>query len=235
MAARPRRAPRSSSSSRVLPMPGSPSSGDAGGAALVERVESRLELLRAPFRARRRAGGRVHRSAPSIRGFRVPVQGAGPMFRGRRGRRLHPCSRTPTEGATCNSHGTSQRAPDAGAPGIARPPFSAGSCSWSWPSWWARTWAPRPSPRSSRAWASRAAPSKITTEAYPDKLGESVLIQSKSLKTDAPEYRAVVADVRSGSRTRRASRRSMARTARASSQRRPPTTAIRPGQLRGQG
>ena len=37
--------------------------------------------------------------------------------------------------------------------------------------------------------------SKITSEAYPDKIGESVLIQSKSLKADAPEYRAVVADV----------------------------------------
>ena len=37
--------------------------------------------------------------------------------------------------------------------------------------------------------------SKITAEAYPDKIEESVLIQSKSLKSGAPEYRAVVADV----------------------------------------
>ena len=35
----------------------------------------------------------------------------------------------------------------------------------------------------------------ITKDAYPDRIGESVLIQSKSLKTDDPEYRAVVSDV----------------------------------------
>ncbi len=37
--------------------------------------------------------------------------------------------------------------------------------------------------------------SKITSEAFPDKSEESVLIQSKSLEAGAPEYRAVVADV----------------------------------------
>ena len=35
----------------------------------------------------------------------------------------------------------------------------------------------------------------ITKDAYPDRIGEMVLIQSKSLKTGDPEYRAVVADV----------------------------------------
>jgi RND superfamily putative drug exporter len=37
--------------------------------------------------------------------------------------------------------------------------------------------------------------SKITAEAYPDKIEESVLVQSKALEADDPEYRAVVADV----------------------------------------
>jgi uncharacterized membrane protein YdfJ with MMPL/SSD domain len=36
---------------------------------------------------------------------------------------------------------------------------------------------------------------QITKDAYPDKIGEMVLIQSKSLKTGDPQYRAVVADV----------------------------------------
>ena len=36
---------------------------------------------------------------------------------------------------------------------------------------------------------------QITKDAYPDRIGEMVLIQSKTLKTDASEYRAVVADV----------------------------------------
>ena len=36
---------------------------------------------------------------------------------------------------------------------------------------------------------------QITKDAYPDRIGEMVLIQSKTLKTDDPEYRAVVADV----------------------------------------
>ena len=36
---------------------------------------------------------------------------------------------------------------------------------------------------------------QITKDAYPDRIGEMVLIQSKSLKTDDPEFRAVVADV----------------------------------------
>ena len=36
---------------------------------------------------------------------------------------------------------------------------------------------------------------QITKDAYPDEIGEMVLIQSKSLKTDDPEFRAVVADV----------------------------------------
>jgi RND superfamily putative drug exporter len=37
--------------------------------------------------------------------------------------------------------------------------------------------------------------SKIYEKAFPDKIGEAVLIQSKTLTTDDPEYRAVVADV----------------------------------------
>jgi RND superfamily putative drug exporter len=37
--------------------------------------------------------------------------------------------------------------------------------------------------------------SKITAEAYPDKSEEFVLVQSKTLTSDAPEYEAVVADV----------------------------------------
>ncbi len=36
---------------------------------------------------------------------------------------------------------------------------------------------------------------QISKDAYPERIGEMVLIQSKSLKTDDPEYRAVVADV----------------------------------------
>ena len=36
---------------------------------------------------------------------------------------------------------------------------------------------------------------QITKDAYPDKIGESVLIQSKTLEAQDPEYRAVVADV----------------------------------------
>jgi uncharacterized membrane protein YdfJ with MMPL/SSD domain len=37
--------------------------------------------------------------------------------------------------------------------------------------------------------------SRIVADAYPENLGEAVLIQSKTLKADAPEYRAVVTDV----------------------------------------
>jgi RND superfamily putative drug exporter len=36
---------------------------------------------------------------------------------------------------------------------------------------------------------------RIAKDAFPENLAEVVLIQSKSLKTDAPEYRAVIADV----------------------------------------
>ena len=36
---------------------------------------------------------------------------------------------------------------------------------------------------------------QITKDAYPERIGEMVLIQSKTLKTDDPQYRAVVADV----------------------------------------
>src|SRR5215207_9797053 len=36
---------------------------------------------------------------------------------------------------------------------------------------------------------------QITKDAYPDRIGEMVLVQSKSLETHDPEYRAVVADV----------------------------------------
>jgi uncharacterized membrane protein YdfJ with MMPL/SSD domain len=37
--------------------------------------------------------------------------------------------------------------------------------------------------------------SRVVADAYPENLGEAVLIQSKALKADAPEYRAAVADV----------------------------------------
>src|SRR5215217_6247419 len=37
--------------------------------------------------------------------------------------------------------------------------------------------------------------SKITAEAFPDKNEEAVLVQSKTLTSDAPEYEAAVADV----------------------------------------
>ena len=45
---------------------------------------------------------------------------------------------------------------------------------------------------------------QITKDAYPDRIGETVLIQSKTLKAEDPEYRAVVADVTQRLRTRRA-------------------------------
>ena len=36
---------------------------------------------------------------------------------------------------------------------------------------------------------------KIVKDSYPDRIDEAVLIQSKTLKTDDPQYRAVVSDV----------------------------------------
>ena len=117
------------------------------------------------------------------------------MFGGPRERRLPACSRTPPRGVTCNSRETSQRGPVAGAPGTARRRSSDGSSSSSWPLWSARTSAPRPSPRKSPAWASRVAPPRSPRTPIPTASARSVLIQSKSLKTDDPEYRAVVADV----------------------------------------
>ena len=61
----------------------------------------------------------------------------------------------------------------------------------------------------------------------PTSIGESVLIQSKSLKTDDPEFRAVVADVTEAPRGHEGRERDhTAPTARASSAARSPTTAI---------
>ena len=117
------------------------------------------------------------------------------MFGERGERRLPPCSRTPTRGVTCNRHATSQRGPDAGAPAIARPPSSDGSCSSSWPSWPARTSARRPSRTEQSGVGDSGQAAKIVKDSYPDRIDEAVLIQSKTLKTGDPQYRAVVSDV----------------------------------------